>query len=382
MGLFDRFKKKAEELYNNISSSIEGLMKKDNTIETVSVIPTAPIDTGTNTTTITEKEYIKKIATSLNAIDNTHDLTDIPKFPILDKGAINFDKNAHLTFFKDDNYRMSLDGMKELMKIKDLEFLDSERSQKTVQYMKNMSFSLENKSAFINDVEYNAKFDELKDILKQFSNKIQTMRNEHEVLGQLDGASIHLGTKDSLPPDEGTLMHRINTWTKIKNTVDTFGPEYDFYSNNAEYAIMKQKANVQDNNYITCGKLISAEHEVNRLNLDSLNTLKNLKDEFTQHGVNGQTFKQIIEGIKAYKEFDKLDDSFKTPRMQASADNFRAKAEVFCKIADSLQKTGNIPELEKGIDLGPAFNQQITEFDKKHPKIKDEGPSRPKVTVS
>jgi hypothetical protein len=68
--------------------------------------------------------------------------------------------------------------------------------------------------------------------------------------------------------------------------------------------------------------------------------------------------------------------------MQASADNFRAKAEVFCKIADSLQKTGNIPELEKGIDLGPAFNQQITEFDKKHPKIKDEGPSRPKVTVS
>lgn len=370
MGLFDRFKKKAEEIYNNISSSLESLIKRDENIEKVSTIPTTPIDTGTNTTTtaVKEKPQETKPATVAPIVPET------PKAPVVDK-------NAHLTFFKNNDYLVTLDSVKELMKSRDFEFLESEESKRKVRLLNNMSSSLEHKSAFINDVEYNVKYDELKGIIKQFSNKIQTMRSEHETLERLDSVGFNLGDKNNLPPDEGTLMHRIQAWEKIKNRVDLFGPEYDFYSSTAESKITFYKDNVKDNNYIVCARVMAGESELNKMNLDSLYTMKKLKYEFEQHNIEGPTFKKMLDSINAYKEFEKLDDSFKTPRMQESAKNFRAQAEAFCKIADSLQKTGTIPELDKGLDLVSAFEQEVEKFDRKYPRVNNEKPSTPKVTI-
>lgn len=370
MGLFDRFKKKAEELYNDVTSSIQGFMNRNEKVEAVSTIPTAPIDTGTNTTTTAIKETIKEIKPKVIE-------PEVPKFiaPVVDK-------NAHLTFFKDEAYLSSLDSLKHLMKSKDLSELESERSQQTIQIIKGTLYSLDDKTSFVNDVEYNVKKDELRDIVKAFSNKIQTMRFEHESLDQLERASMHLGAKDSRSPDEGTLMHRIKSWSQIKERVDRYGNDYDFQSDKVKNAVLGFKEDVKNNPYITCSKLMDGETITNRLDLDNLSTLRNLKNEFSQHNTNGPTFKKMLEGIKAYKDFEKLDDSFKTPRMQETADNFRAKAEVFCKIAESLQKTGNIPALDKGLDLVSAFEKQVAEFDKKHPRVNNEGPSRQKSTIS
>lgn len=83
MGLFDRFKKKAEELYNDVTSSIQGFINRNDKVDTVSTIPTTPV--GKSTTTAID-EHLKKI-------DNTYNIDglEIPK-PLIQKGYINPDK--------------------------------------------------------------------------------------------------------------------------------------------------------------------------------------------------------------------------------------------------------------------------------------------------
>lgn len=396
MGLFDRFKKKAEEVFNNISSSLEKFIKKDEKLETVAVIPTAPIDTtavdtGTKSSISTDKEDLAARSEAINKINsNNHFPTDTPNMENLknivkenisvDKVIV--DKNSHLTFFKDPEFITHLASMKELMAVRNLDVLETDKSQFVVRYIQNKVAELQSKPSFINDVEYNAKLDDLRDISRSFSNKIQTMRDEHDTLEKLHSVNFNLGDKNSLPPDEGTLMHRIRAWDLVKDRVDRFGPSYEFYTDAAQEAIAKNKADVKDNNYIVCARLLDGQHNINRLDLESFTTLRRLKDEFAKHDVNGPTFKKILDGIQAYKEFDKLDDSFKTPRMLESAKNFRAQGEAFCKIVDSLQKTGTIPELDKGLDLVSAFEQQVAEFDKKHPIANKEIQNHQKPTIS
>lgn len=187
-------------------------------------------------------------------------------------------------------------------KSKDLSELDSERSQNTIQIIKGTLSSLDNKVSFVNDVKYNVKKDELRDIVKAFSNKIQTIRFEYESLDQLESANMHLGLKDSQSPDEGTLMYRIKSWSQIKDRVDRYADDYEFQSDKVKNAVLGFKENVKDNPYITCARLMEWETNINRIDLDNFARLRSLKTDFETHGVNGPTFKKMLEGIKAYKK--------------------------------------------------------------------------------
>lgn len=79
MGLFDRFKKKAEELYNDVASSIQGFINRNDKVDTVSTIPTTPVGKSTATT----------IGEHLKNIDNTHNIDglEIPK-PLFKKDTL------------------------------------------------------------------------------------------------------------------------------------------------------------------------------------------------------------------------------------------------------------------------------------------------------
>lgn len=409
MGLFDRFKKKAEELYNDVASSIQGFINRNDKVDTVSTIPTTPAGNSTQTAI---DEQIKKIinnnnnnAVNLDSIENlpkgiinkdyinhdkkepigkitlpegfknTHNQEhlDIPK-TVIQKPII--DKDDHLTFFKKPEYISDLAKMKDLMKNRDLDVLESEESQFIVRSIKGMRNSLEHKSSFINDVEYNAKLEELLNINREYSNKIQTMRNEHNIAEKILDEKMLLKDKDSLPPDEVSLLHRISSWNKIKNTVDNYKDYYEFYSEKDEAVIKQAKSDVEDNKYITCAKLISAELTISRLDLDDYNTLKRLKDEFDKDGINGPTFKKVLEGVAAYREFNKMEDNFKTPRMQGTADSFKELGMEFEKIAVSLKETGTIPQLEKGFDIFRDFD----DLESKR-QAKNDAPVRPKATL-
>jgi hypothetical protein len=405
MGLFDRFKKKAEELYNNVASSIQGIVNRNEKVDTVSTIPTEPVG---KSTAIAIGEHLKKI-------DNTYNLDDIeiPKHllekryinpdkkqpegkltaPIsedfdnihkidhlvLPKGVIKkpiVDKNDHLTFFKKPEYISDLAKMKNLMKNRDLDVLESEESQLIVRAIKGIRNSLEHKSSFVNDVEYNAKLEELIEINRAYSNKIQTMRNEHDVAEKILGETMLLKDKDSLPLDEGTLLHRISGWNRVKNTVDNYKDHYEFYSEKDEAVIKQAKSDVEDNKYITCAKLISAETTLSRLDLNDYHTLQRIKDEFDKDGLNGPTFKKVLEGVAAYREFTKMEDNFKTPRMLGTAESFKELGMEFEKIAVSLQQTGSIPQLEKGFDMFKNFD----DLESKR-QVKNDAPVRPKATL-
>lgn len=365
MGLFDRFKKKAEELYNDVTTSIQGFMNRNDKVDTVSTIPTTPVGKSTSTT----------IGEHLQKIDNTYntDGLEIPKI-VIQKPII--DKDDHLTFFKKTEYINYLAKMKDLMKNRDLDVLESEESQFIIRSIKGIQKSLEHKTSFVNDVEYNAKLEELLDINKAYSNKIQTMRNEHDIAEKIVSETMILKDKNSLPLDEGTLLHRISTWNKIKNTVDNYKDHYEFYSEKDEAVIKQAKSDVEDNKYITCAKLISAETTISRLDLNDYNTLQRLKDEFDKDGINGSTFKKVLEGVAAYREFNKMEDNFKTPRMLGTAESFKELGIEFEKIAVSLKETGSLPQLEKGFDIFRNFD----DLESKR-QVKNDGPSRPKATL-
>lgn len=406
MGLFDRFKKKAEELYNDVASSIQGFINRNDKVDTVSTIPTTPV--GKSTATAID-EHLKKIVNNNN---NTVNL-DLPK-DLINKDYINpdkkepagkitapvsedyknvhnavnldipktviqkpiIDKNDHLTFFKKPEYISDLAKMKDLMKNKDLDLLESEESQFIVRSIKGMRNSLEHKSSFVNDVEYNAKLEELIDINRAYSNKIQTMRNEHDIAEKIVGETMLLKDKNSLPLDEGSLLHRISSWNKVKNTVDNYKDHYEFYSEKDEAIIKQAKSDVEDNKYITCAKLISAETTISRLDLNDYHTLQRLKDEFDKDGINAPTFKKVLEGVAAYREFNKMEDNFKTPRMLGTAESFKEQAMELEKIAVSLQQTGSIPQLEKGFDMFKNFE----DLESKR-QAKNDAPVRPKATL-
>lgn len=403
MGLFDRFKKKAEELYNDVASSIQGFINRNDKVDTVSTTPTTPVGKSTATAigehlknvdntynidgleipkTLIQKGYInpdKKEPTGKitmpEGFKNLHnqDHLDIPKTVIKKP---NIDKTDHLTFFQNPEYISDLAKMKDLMKNKDLDLLESEESQFIVRSIKGMRNSLEHKSSFVNDVEYNAKLEELIDINRAYSNKIQTMRNEHDIAEKIVGETMLLKDKNSLPLDEGSLLHRISSWNKVKNTVDNYKDHYEFYSEKDEAIIKQAKSDVEDNKYITCAKLISAETTISRLDLNDYHTLQRLKDQFDKDGINAPTFKKVLEGVAAYREFNKMEDNFKTPRMLGTAESFKELGMEFEKIAVSLQQTGSIPQLEKGFDMFKNFD----DLESKR-QVKNDAPVRPKATL-
>ncbi len=339
MKLFDRFKKKVEDLYENISSSAT---KKEIQAEVVGTIPSAPISNSNSSSSGFISEADKRIALQNYA----------------------------------NNFKAEVDKLSRSFNINDFENLNLYISQDDFKNFKKDLYPTDSAKPFVLDFDNRLPPEESERLMKHLIERVELMQSEYDVLKRLDKTSIHLGLKDSLPVDEATLMHRISSWDKIKGTVDLYTPGYKFNTDLAESTIDKYKESLKDNPYIVCSELIKGETALNKIDLDNFVSLKKLKDEFSHSNFDGPIFSNLIKGIDAVTKFEKLDDSFKTERMNSTVYNISSQAEDIRGIISSLKDTGTIPALDKGLDLGTAFAKQYI------PKIKDEDLLRPKPDVS
>lgn len=76
--------------------------------------------------------------------------------------------------------------------------------------------------------------------------------------------------------------------------------------------------------------------------LNDISSLNRIQAEFDDNKFEGKTFKVIKDGLKALAEYQKLDSSFKTPRMEEIANKFNDYRLEFTKIAIDLRDTGKI----------------------------------------
>lgn len=112
----------------------------------------------------------------------------------------------------DDEFQSNLDKLKTILRSRDLSFVDNNESKKVAMYLKNTLSTIQESIFFSNDITFNKKYEDLREKLKEYGNKVQTMRNEEEHCNFLKQYSDFTGKKDSLPKDEGTLFHRIESW--------------------------------------------------------------------------------------------------------------------------------------------------------------------------
>ena len=243
----------------------------------------------------------------------------------------------------DDEFQSNLDKLKTILRSRDLSFVDNNESKTVAMYLKKTLSTIQESIFFSSDITFNKKYEDLRDKLKEYGNKVQTMRNEEEHCNFLKQYSDFTGKKDDLPKDEGSLFHRIESWGLIKKEVDKYNLDnYEFYSESSEKQIIQHKKDLVDNNYIICSRLKNAQFFTSNLMLTDISSLNRIQSEFDDNKFEGKTFKVIKDGLKALAEYQKLDSSFKTPRMEEIANKFNDYRLEFTKIAIDLRDTGKI----------------------------------------
>lgn len=245
--------------------------------------------------------------------------------------------------------------MNTILKNRDLDFVDSENSKSIVSEVRATLIEMEARSPYNNGFKYQNELRNLSEIMKDYSNKVSTMRDENSTAKDLLNTEQLIGLKDDLPRSEYGLFNKISGWMEIKTLTDRYKDDYEFYSDKAESTIKNFKDKVENNNYIVCGELKKAQYNASIMNLDDHNMLVRMESDYKSEGFNAKCFRDIKAGIESLKNYKELNESFKTPRMEYMAKEFEKFIDDFKPIAAELKNNGEISK------LSPIKNE-INEF--------------------
>lgn len=77
----------------------------------------------------------------------------------------------------DDEFQSNLDKLKTILRSRDLSFVDNNESKTVAMYLKKTLSTIQESIFFSSDITFNKKYEDLRDKLKEYGNKVQTMRN-------------------------------------------------------------------------------------------------------------------------------------------------------------------------------------------------------------